>query len=494
MVTTDRINGLNSAVAVKPPCKVATTENITLSGLASVGGITISEGDRILVRAQTDATENGIYSASVSAWSRTQDFNGERDIVQYSMIYADASNATGAGIYLVRTNDPTIGTDELTIRKQFYSDDEIGIIDDVDAIDFNLTPPSTVTMQEGRLFWNDDDGTLNLGMPGGNVVLQIGQEILIRVKNTSGDTILNGTPVYVSGASGTNIEIDVADASDQDNNRKTLAVATEDIGKNQNGYVTAFGFVRDIDTSDFDEGDALYIADGGGLTEIRPELPLGVVRVGYCVRSNSEDGEIFVTIVSRSAKDIRADSGDLTIRTGSGYTVVLEHPVYRDINIGGANFPPGASAPDLITIDSTSIQTRAFDGATLTEQVSGGFELQHDYKEGTDIYPHAHFLTTTTGTGDVKFFLDYYIVRDGEAAVSGTLSNTQTVSGTAWEEFRIDFGTIDGSTLDIGAQIFFRLYCDPTDAEDTYTDDAALATVGIHYQVDTIGSRQINSK
>ena len=43
----------------------------------------------------------------------------------------------------------------------------------------------------------------------------------------------NGTPVYISGAAGNNIWFDIADASEQDNNRKTLAVATETIGNNQ---------------------------------------------------------------------------------------------------------------------------------------------------------------------------------------------------------------------------------------------------------------------
>lgn len=366
------------------------------------------------------------------------------------------------------------------------------ILSNVYAIDFNLDPP--VTIQEGRLSWNADDGTLNLGMPGDSVALQIGQEILIYVKNTSGSAISNGTPVYVSGASGTNIEVGLADASVQDNNRKTIAVTTEDIENNSFGYVTAFGFVRDIDTSSFSEGDALYVASGGGLTNVKPSVPLGITRVGYCVRSNSSVGEIFVSLDAKSVKDIQTDSGDLTIKTGSGYTLVLEQPVYKDINLGGASFPPGASAPDLINIDSTSIQTRAFDGGTLTEQLSGGFELQHDYYEGSDVYPHVHFLTTTTGTGDVKFFLDYYVKYHNETALSGTLSGVQSVNGNAWEEFRIDFGTIDGTNLGIGWQIFFRLYRDPTDVEDTYTDDAALATVGIHYQVDTLGSRNISSK
>jgi hypothetical protein len=38
---------------------------------------------------------------------------------------------------------------------------------------------------EGRLQWNIDDGTLEVGMPGGNVNLQIGQELIYRARNTT---------------------------------------------------------------------------------------------------------------------------------------------------------------------------------------------------------------------------------------------------------------------------------------------------------------------
>jgi hypothetical protein len=58
---------------------------------------------------------------------------------------------------------------------------------------------------EGRLQWNIDDGTLEVGMPGGNVNLQIGQELIYRARNTTGSTIPNGTVVYPNGSQGTKL-------------------------------------------------------------------------------------------------------------------------------------------------------------------------------------------------------------------------------------------------------------------------------------------------
>lgn len=48
----------------------ATTENITLSGLQTIDGYSLSSGDHVLVRLQTDKTKNGIYSVNSGSWSR----------------------------------------------------------------------------------------------------------------------------------------------------------------------------------------------------------------------------------------------------------------------------------------------------------------------------------------------------------------------------------------------------------------------------------------
>lgn len=60
------------AEGVKPfaPVKAATTGNITLSGLQSIDDYTTIAGDRILVKNQTTASQNGIYTASATAWTK----------------------------------------------------------------------------------------------------------------------------------------------------------------------------------------------------------------------------------------------------------------------------------------------------------------------------------------------------------------------------------------------------------------------------------------
>ncbi|HTU12526.1 MAG TPA: right-handed parallel beta-helix repeat-containing protein [Allosphingosinicella sp.] len=67
-------------LAIKEPCRVATTGNITLSGLQTIDGVALAANDRVLVRAQTTATQNGIYLAASGSWTRATDFDGAGEV------------------------------------------------------------------------------------------------------------------------------------------------------------------------------------------------------------------------------------------------------------------------------------------------------------------------------------------------------------------------------------------------------------------------------
>jgi len=73
------VDSVAQGLDVKASCVYATTNNITLSGLAVQAGgdwiATLTAGDRILVKNQSAQAENGIYVASASGWTRSADMN-----------------------------------------------------------------------------------------------------------------------------------------------------------------------------------------------------------------------------------------------------------------------------------------------------------------------------------------------------------------------------------------------------------------------------------
>lgn len=168
------------------------------------------------------------------------------------------------------------------------------VITQVDKFGFDTAAAQTAGV--GEMVWNAADGTADLGLPGG-VTLQVGQEGLIRVLNKTGSTIQNMHVVYITGAHGNRVTAAQAQANNVSAD-KTLAVATQDIANNAEGFATILGMVRQVNTSAWAEGTELWLsaAVAGAITNVRPASPNHQVRVGYVVRSHATEGVIYVTV------------------------------------------------------------------------------------------------------------------------------------------------------------------------------------------------------
>jgi len=72
-VTNCRQSGIQLKKVMKTPIAAATTGNITLSGLQTVDAVTLTANKIVLVKNQTDTTQNGLYIVSAGNWLRADD-------------------------------------------------------------------------------------------------------------------------------------------------------------------------------------------------------------------------------------------------------------------------------------------------------------------------------------------------------------------------------------------------------------------------------------
>lgn len=170
---------------------------------------------------------------------------------------------------------------------------------------------------------------------------------------------------------------------------------------------------------------------------------------------------------------------------------------YYDFNFDVASLRSGASAPDLIKLNATNIFVASFDGANTLEQVDFVIEMNHNWAEGTTVYPHVHWYPSTANTGNVIWYLEYCFVDPASATggASSTTINTGAIAagGIAWANKFTNFPAIALPGYSIGTQAHFRFYRDPT-GSDTYPNDAAVATIGLHVLLDSLGSREVSVK
>ena len=98
---------------IKAPVAVVSSDNITLSGVQTIEGVSTSDGVRVLVNGQTDSSDNGIYVASSSSWSRSGDWNGNDD-VSLGQLVVDSN--TGAIYKTVFTGTFSMDSTEVTFE------------------------------------------------------------------------------------------------------------------------------------------------------------------------------------------------------------------------------------------------------------------------------------------------------------------------------------------------------------------------------------------
>lgn len=99
----------------KNSVRCATTANIGLSGLLTIDNVTVVAGDRVLVKNQGTASQNGIYVAAAGAWSRADDANSNDKVSAGMFCFVSEGDTWADTGWVLATNDPiNLNTTALT--------------------------------------------------------------------------------------------------------------------------------------------------------------------------------------------------------------------------------------------------------------------------------------------------------------------------------------------------------------------------------------------
>jgi len=103
--------------------KAATTANRTLSGLTNTNldGITPVANDLILVKSQTDASENGLYLAAAGAWTRLKDDQGVDVLRAGTLVQVRQGTTLQDTLWAITTDSFTVDTDNITFSQMLAS-------------------------------------------------------------------------------------------------------------------------------------------------------------------------------------------------------------------------------------------------------------------------------------------------------------------------------------------------------------------------------------
>ena len=109
------VDSVAQGLDVKDSVKVATTANITLSGTQTIDGVAVSADERVLVKDQSTASQNGLYLCKASTWTRTDDLAAGSDAAgAFAFVEQGTVNADNAFVCSSDKGSAVTGTNNLT--------------------------------------------------------------------------------------------------------------------------------------------------------------------------------------------------------------------------------------------------------------------------------------------------------------------------------------------------------------------------------------------
>ena len=112
------VDSVSQGLDVKDSVKVATTANITLSGTQTIDGVAVSADERVLVKDQSTASQNGLYLCKASAWARTSDLAaGANAAGMFTFVEQGTVNADNGFSCTSNSGSAVVGTNNLTFAQ-----------------------------------------------------------------------------------------------------------------------------------------------------------------------------------------------------------------------------------------------------------------------------------------------------------------------------------------------------------------------------------------
>lgn len=265
-----------------------------------------------------------------------------------------------------------------------------------------------------------------------------GLEVLCK----AGLAINAGQVVYVTGASGSNIIIGLAQANAEPTSSKTIGISESTLAHNATGYAITEGLMTvSISAPSAIEGDPIWLSPttAGGMVfglANKPSAPNHIVYLGVVTRKTGNTVvEIYVKIQNGAELDELADVAITS--PAAGQALMRGASLWENRSIVSADISDATSAATPDVIVKRDSQGRAFFASTSNNAVTGtstdgngisGVSTNGNGLVGTSTNGVGAFISSTSGTGGTI------------QSSTGTGARTRTISGTNHHEF----GTISG--------------------------------------------------
>ena len=330
--------------------------------------------------------------------------------------------------------------------------------------------------------------------------------LYVTVRNVSGGTLPKGAPVHATDVTGEVADVIAADASNASAMPCTY-ILNEEIDNNDQGIAILTGTITGVDTSSFSPGDVVYVASGGGFTNVKPTGTNLIQNLGVVTKSNANTGSGVVYGTGRSNDVPNLPTGKFFIGSAtntaeSAYTLpTADGSADQFLKTNGSG---AVTFTSITQATGTELENVVED---TTPQLGGDLDVNGNAIKGSTVSilgATGELMITATENGPVALRYDNNLKLstksdgvnitgeleadsldiDGNADISGTL-NTHTIpSGTGTIALTSDITGIDnvvddttpqlGGNLDINGNKIVSTSNGDIDIEPNGTGDVLL--------------------
>ena len=264
----------------------------------------------------------------------------------------------------IATNVSSISTNTTNIATNTS-----GIATNVTAIDANASALAGKADLTGAVF------TGSVTSP--DFIGDLNGAVRFEAKNASGSTLLKGKVVAITGVSGNQTLVDLADADDV-SARPAFGLVFADANNNAGCEVVTVGNLSGLNTSAFTEGDTLYVSTvAGELVNVAPTGEAADIQnIGRVIRSHASSGIIKVGGAGRANATPNLNSAKMFIgnATNQSASVAMSGDVTIDTTgattVGTINSIPVATVTSDIATNASNISTNTTNISTNTGNIA----------------------------------------------------------------------------------------------------------------------------
>jgi hypothetical protein len=473
----------------------ATTANITLSGDQTIDGFATGAGDLILVKNQSTASQNGIYRASASTWTRDADADTSSEVKNGLMAWVKEGTANAGTLWaLTTTGTITLASTSLTFSEVDHKAvlAGTGLTRTTNTISANSASTSAAGICE---LATSSETTSGLCVQASDTRLSDADKGDVTTSSTFGTWTIDND--VVTNAKSANMAVNTVKCritsgtgDPEDCTAANVRTIISAVSGSASAYLDGTGAFSTPagggGLSDGDKGDITVGSSGTTLTIDNDVVTYAKMQnvsatdkvLGRSTAGSGDVEEIAMTAAGRALVD-DADAAAQRTTLGLGTAATLTagaldswHFQAESLDDADTNWPTTANAVMVDSVSTASVQSRKFLGASAT---SAGGKFRMPTGSTTCKYEFIYQASAAPGTTNnkVRWRLDFRALGGTASMTTYTFADQSNANNTTMALFA-DTETHATTGLTAGSIYQFQLTRITSGVTNNMTQDAYL--------------------